>query len=520
MKIRSQEKISNCQKQLNHLISKLRMSSILLIYSFSIFCLSFIIVLVCSNIQLNVATNQVQEISEQLLSLQNNRALNIQSQEIIQILSFIFYMITTKMSKLNSIYYWSSQIDLKINQEIMPCKVSQQFNENIQKYIACYSNSDYFQQSNMEDVQLVKLMNLLYINQYTFDFFIVSNQVYLVSFLDNLLTGYYPTKLKNESLEIIQQEWFINYITELKQSKQFIPYKLSPLIRMDNYDYLLSAFSMVFVDQKFNLGGIGSLLINLRNIEEFVYVKSLSIILIYDDGIILYTKSYINQGIAKDLVYIYDEEKTGFNISDWNDIKYSINNSATPVYKYNSLLKSNMYIKASQQPNTPLISLILTNLTYENEIIKVLDDQISIVLSWYTQTNLYTIMIGIIIILLTLVPLKLMFKSTNIVINKIIRYLKGKFDYKLKYDLMSGTKFQSHNNSLNQLQISYQKLDQVLNSSQFKKQEQCKIFEKFQFKRQEQMKLNISLNQLNDFNQSLNLKQFNQLIKHQIEESE
>lgn len=44
-----------------------------------------------------------------------------------------------------------------------------------------------------------------------------------------------------------------------------------------------------------------------------------------------------------------------------------------------------------------------------------------------------------------------MFKSTNIVIDKIIRYLKGKFDYKLKYDLLSGNKLKSHNNSLNQL---------------------------------------------------------------------
>lgn len=48
-------------------------------------------------------------------------------------------------------------------------------------------------------------------------------------------------------------------------------------------------------------------------------------------------------------------------------------------------------------------------------------------------------MIGIIIILVTLIPLKFMFKSTNIVIDKIIRYLNGKFDYKLKYDLLSGT---------------------------------------------------------------------------------
>ncbi|CAK70291.1 unnamed protein product (macronuclear) [Paramecium tetraurelia] len=514
MKIRSQEKLSNCSKSLNHQISKLKMSTILLIYSFSIFCLSFLILLVCSNVQMNVATNQVQEISEQLLPLQNNRALNIQSKEIIAILNFTFYMITTKMTKLSIINYWSSSIDLKINQEIMPCKVSQQFDDNIQKYFACYSNSEYFQQSKIEDVQFFKLLNLLYINQYTFDFFIVSQQIYLVSFLDNLLTGYYPTKLKNETLEIIQREWFINYMIELKQSEQFQAYKLSPTIRMENYDYLMSAFSMVLFDSKYMVGGIGSLLINLRNIEQFVYVSSLSIILVYDDGLILYTKSYINQGIAKSMMYIYDEEQTGFNISDWDDIKYSINNSAIPVQKYNSLLKCNMYIKASQQPNTPLISLVLTNLTYENEIIAVLDDQIAIILSWFTQTNLYTILI------ITLIPLKYMFKSTNIVIDKIIRYLNGKFDYKLTYDLLDKTQVSSKNNSLHQLEISYQKLDKILNKSQFKKSELCNILEHFQFEKSENMKLNISFNKLNNFNQTLNLKQFSQLIKYQIEESE
>ncbi|CAD8152743.1 unnamed protein product [Paramecium octaurelia] len=520
MKIRSEEKLSNCQKSLNHQISKLKMSTILLIYSFSIFCLSFVILLICSNIEMNIATNQVQEISEQLLPLQNNRALNMQSQEIIAILNFTFYMITKKMEKLSIINYWSSSIDLKINQEIMPCKVSQQFDDSIQKYFACYSYSEYFQQSRIEEVQFFKLLNLLYINQYTFDFFIVSQQIYLVSFLDNLLTGYYPTKLKNETLEIIQRDWFISYMLELQQGKQFEPYKLAPIVKMENYDYPMSAFSMVMFDSKYMVGGVGSLLINLRNIEQFVYVSSLSIILVYDDGIILYTKSYINEGIAKSRMYIYDEEQTGFNISDWNDIKYSVNNSATPIQKYNSLLKCNMYIKASQQPNTPLISLVLTNLTYENEIIKVLDDQIAIVLSWYTQTNLYTIIIGMIIILGTLIPLKFMFKSTNVVIDKIIRYLNGKFDYKLTYDLLDRTEISSHNNSLNQLEISYHKLDQVLNKSQFKKSELCTIFEHFQFEKQEKIKLDISFKQLNDYNQQLNLKQFSQLIKYQIEEIE
>lgn len=41
---------------------------------------------------------------------------------------------------------------------------------------------------------------------------------------------------------------------------------------MENYDYLMSAFSMVIFDSKYNVGGVGSLLINLRNIEKFVYV--------------------------------------------------------------------------------------------------------------------------------------------------------------------------------------------------------------------------------------------------------
>lgn len=36
---------------------------------------------------------------------------------------------------------------------------------------------------------------------------------------------------------------------------------------MENYDYLTSAFSIVFFDSKFGVGGVGALLVNLRNIE-------------------------------------------------------------------------------------------------------------------------------------------------------------------------------------------------------------------------------------------------------------
>ncbi|CAD8062753.1 unnamed protein product [Paramecium sonneborni] len=518
MKINSTEKLSNCQKQLNKLFSNLRMSTILLIYSFLIFCLTFSILILCSNIQLNVTKNQISETSEQLLTLQNNRALNIQSEKIQDILSFTFNMIITKVAKLSLINYWSSSLDLKINQEIMPCQASQQFNENIQRTLVCYSNSNHFQQRNIDKIKIFKLMNLLYINQYTFDFFTVSHEVYLVSFLDNFLTGYYLTKLKNESFEIVQQEWFLNYTIELQQSNQIVPYKLSSLIKMENYDNILSAFSIVLFDSQFIVGGVASILINFHNIAQFAQVSSLNIILVYDDGLILYTKSYINFGIAKDLLYIYDEQQTGFNNSDWKDIKLSIDNTLKPIYKYNSLLKCQMHIKASRQPKTTLISLILTNLTFENEITYVLDDEISKVLTWHTQTNLYFITIGVIIILITLIPLKFMFNSTSIVIAQMIRYLNGKFDYKLKDNLLNRIQSQSNNNSLKQLQFSYQKLDQILNKTQFKKSEQCLAFENFRFTKQQNIKLNFCFEKLIDQNQCLSQKQFVQIIKFPNEE--
>ncbi|CAD8066684.1 unnamed protein product [Paramecium sonneborni] len=518
MKFNSKRHLSSCQKWLNKLFSNLRMSTILLIYSFLIFCLSFSLLIACSNIQFNITANQVKNISEQLLTQQNNIALNIQSQEIIDILSFNFNTITTKMAKLSLINKWSSTLDMKINQEILHCQKSQQIDEKIQRTLVCYSNSDNFLSRKIDQNQFFKLMNLLQINQYTFDFFAVSHELYLVSFLDNHLTGYYPTKLKNETSEIVQQEWFLNYTIQLQQSNQFIPYKLTPLIRMDNYDQILSAFSIVLFDQQKVVRGVGSLLINFRNIQQFFYVSNLSIILVYDDGIILYTKSYINNSITKDLFYIYDEQKTGFNNSDWNDIKYSIKNSVKPIYKYNSLLKCYMYIKASQQPNTPLISLILTNLTFENKIIQVLDDEISKILSWYTQSSLSFITIGISILLITLIPLKFIFNSTNIVIEKMIQYLKGKFEYKLKDNLFSRIQSQSHNNSLKQLEYSYHKLDSILNESQFKKSEQCLVFENFRFIKSQNIQLNICFEQLNDYNQQLNQRQFIQLIKIPFEE--
>ena len=42
------------------------------------------------------------------------------------------------------------------------------------------------------------------------------------------------------------------------------------------------------------------------------------------------------------------------------------------------------------------------------------------------------------IIMITIIPLKFIFNSTNIIIDKMIRYLNGKFDYKLKDNLING----------------------------------------------------------------------------------
>ncbi|CAD8063495.1 unnamed protein product [Paramecium sonneborni] len=501
------------------IISKLRMSTILLIYTFLILGLSLAILVTCQNIQLLLATDQVQIISEQILTLQNKKALSIQSQDAMEVLQFAFQMISTKMSKLVFFNYWMHTTDLQILQEIQHCKTMQQLNQQIQFSSSCYTFSGNFSFKDVETRPFIKFTNLFQTHQLTFDFYLVSQQIYLISFADNLFTVYFPTKPQNETLEAIQQQWFTNYTYELQTTKQFIPYQISKLFQMSNYNYLLATFSTLLFNTKRQMTGIASLLINFPQLQNFLYMDKLSLMILHEDGTLVYSKSFIEHQIENTFDLIYNQTLTGFNITDWEDIKYSINHSTYPIYKYNSILKQYVYIKASQLNHTQLIALTLQNNTYEKEISSVLDGQIQKVISWFTNMSIYAILVDVIIVLLTILPLKFLFYSTNLVLDMMIKYLNGKFDYKFKDDVFNHNFFQSNDNSLSKFYESYQKLDKALNKTQFEKSEQCKLIESFQFEKNQKIKLIYPQNQLYDKHENIPAQLFYSLIKVHREEN-
>jgi len=51
--------------------------------------------------------------------------------------------------------------------------------------------------------------------------------------------------------------------------------------------------------------------------------------------------------------------------------------------------------------------------------------------------SLYAILVDVIIVLLTMLPLRILFRSTNLVIDMMIKYLNGKFDYKMKDEVFN-----------------------------------------------------------------------------------
>ncbi|CAD8142976.1 unnamed protein product [Paramecium pentaurelia] len=510
---KSQKSNSIYQTGLKKITQKLRMSTILLIYTFIILGFSLAILIICQNIQLSLATDQVQLISEQILSLQNKKALSIQSKDAMYVLKFAFYMITSKMSKLVFLNYWMNTVDLKIVQELQHCNIMQQLNQQIQISSNCYTIFGNFSLQDAQIKPFENMVNLLHTHQYTFDFYIVSQQIYLISIVDNLFTVYYPTKPQNETLEAFQQQWFTNYTQELQTTKQFIPYKISKLFQMTNYNYLLATYSNILFNPKLQITGIASLLINFPKLQDFLYMDKLSLMILDEDGTLVYSKSFIDHQMENKTDYIYNETLTGFNITDWEEIKLSINQTIYPIYKYNSLLKQNVYIKASQLPQTELIALTLSNNTYEQEIASVLNGQIQKVVSWFTNMSLYAILVDVIIVLLTILPLRLLFRSTNLVLDMMIKYLNGKFDYKMKDEVFNHQFLQSNDNSLSKLYETYQKIDKTLNNSQFEKSEQCKIIEAFRFLKNEKIKLIYQKDALYDQEDFIPSQLFHSLIK-------
>lgn len=108
---------------------------------------------------------------------------------------------------------------------------------------------------------------------------------------------------------------------------------------MSNYNYLLAAYSNILFNPKLQVTGIASLLINFPKLQNFLYMDQLSLMVLDEKGTLVYSKSYIDHQMENKTDFIYNETLTGFNITDWEEIKKSINQTTYPIYKYNSLLK-------------------------------------------------------------------------------------------------------------------------------------------------------------------------------------
>ncbi|CAD8066686.1 unnamed protein product [Paramecium sonneborni] len=508
------KKLNNCEAALNRYKSKFRMSTILLIQSFFILAFTFANLIICLKLQISLTSNQIEEISKQQLHLQNSKALQIQSSQATDVLRIALSMSVRKMEKLVSLNYLAPLIDFDSIQNISSCRQAQFLKEKIQRVTICISYQENQEQQNLNNTQLISFLNLFQTYQEIFDFSIISRQLYFVSPQDNFLTAYYPIKLKNETIELIQYEWFIKYLTELQQTKNPQFSTLFPQVKLQNYEYLLAAFAMLMIDKTNQINGIAVQIINFPELSHFLFIENLNIILVYEDGKILYTQSYMYNGLEKEIKYIFNETVTGFNYSDWQLIKYSLN-SNFPIQIQNTLLNQSVYIKVKQIPQTPLISLILTNITYENEISKLLNEQLDSILNWQLTLTSYSAFASVFIILLSLIPLKSIFKPTQVVIYMMIKYLLGKFDNKIKDQVIRKNQLQQIDNVLNQFYQAYQRLDITLNQSQYTKSDHCMLIEKFQYEVNVNSLLKLSFENIINYNQQISWPQFKQLIATQ-----
>ncbi|CAK75704.1 unnamed protein product (macronuclear) [Paramecium tetraurelia] len=426
-------------------------------------------------------------------------------------------MAISKMEKLAILNLKTSIQDVDASQRISNCQQAQQYDEPIQKVAICLSNlkvQNESTNSSNHNKKFISFLNVFEGLQNIFDLPIISKQLYFVSPHDHFLTAYYPTRQKNETKELVEYEWFINYITEIQKNSNPSFFKLIPYINLPNYDYLLAGLTMLMIDKNYQINGIAVQILNFPQLTKILFIETLNIIMVYDDGKIMYTQTYVYNGLEKQIRYIYNETISGFNYSDWELIKSSLN-FKYPIYIYNSLLNQNVYLKAKQIPNTPLISLILTNLTYENEISKLLNEQIDSILNWQLTLITYTSSISILIILLSLIPLRSLFKPTQVVIEMMMKYLLGRFDYKLKDQVIRENKISQLNNAINQLYQAYQRLDITLNQSQYVKNEHCILIEKFYYEQKKGKMQNFSFENIINQKEQLSLSEFKKFIAMQ-----
>ncbi|CAD8049165.1 unnamed protein product [Paramecium primaurelia] len=359
-----------------------------------------------------------------------------------------------------------------------------------------------------------------------------NNRIFFIATGDIQVGFIFPQVIYDWSFSPQSKNWFVNHMDNYQQDKdqkyffsqlyfsgtQFI-YKQTISYSLENqYTKSLDAIAGTDIDAEDP---------DMRMIQANTY-------LINEQGQIIYRNVNLNLSVTE-LNFIYEENKTGFNKTDWNEIFNFANNNPSIsncqldekqiLCRYNSIYKKPIKIVANKIPGNFTL-MMFTNASFE-QLLQQNFLQLELKVQQVNERAFYTqIIISCSLIAISMVIVILMFRPILRVMTAAKMYIK-KMGNNLDKEIFKFMNPKKNGNGIfNNLELQIVNFSDILSRNQQQKGNICKQIEEYQYQKkmiqptqiellseyaQNQLatQLSISTNYLHQIVSQL-LKQFNQ----------
>ncbi|CAD8179362.1 unnamed protein product [Paramecium octaurelia] len=405
-------------------------------------------------------------------------------------------------------------------------------NFDISYCFMCYSNlSSYSQPKTIDELVGIKMQEqvqaygqLLYqgkdINQYFFYSYIKKEKITSIYPCLNREQGIYSYKPE-------QRDWYIELQRNYDQTENYKNYNYTftnPFILFTEKKIGLS-MAMPIVDEQTKLiGGVGSIFLGNEFVQEVGQSKfGFQIIyLISNEGImIMHPYKVSNEYLP---LYIFNQTITGFNQTDWEEMKKHNGSSSCPnfdVYnssmqcRYNSVYNQEMIIGIQEIAEFKMILITLLSSQEYLEFYYQFQQKLSESLQETLSLNITTLLALLILVCLCIyVLIQVLFYPIYVV----QEYAKNMISQKKKKEKTIPIFIQRlMSNQVRQLLQSFKFIENKLELLSFRKTEQCAYFESLQFP-QKSISFKLHLQQYQNFLKIHKLKKI-KLMKMQNDQN-
>ncbi|CAD8156288.1 unnamed protein product [Paramecium octaurelia] len=429
----------------------------------------------------------------------------------------------------NFIFHFANRQDQQIYNGVLDLCLTEEeqkyafYIKNTPKF--CYQTNGVQLDSMLQDDNIKLLYyGLKELEHYSLLFNILRpNMLQVVDTSSIIFNALYPIGLLAPEYNPQQRKWYQNHMAQVNNTKNEFFFFTS--VFQSLYGSSECSFSItqsLFNKEKEFFAVLKTILFitdpNLHNIQ-------FNVLLINQEGQVMENgmeNGMENRTNSTEILYVYNETITGFNLTDWKEIELKsslngqLNEQNSKLILYNKVYKSfvNLKCKKFQKENFTLI--LFTNLTSQHILQSQILDRYNEFLLYYGYAVIVTCSLAFMLFCFSVIFI-------NVICNPIVKLRQkisqhvleiGNNTDKMIFKITTTKKRKQ--GLVFKLNEMFLNISDVLKLNQNKKSEQCRLIEKMQYNKRgirEQCQLNQQIQSLNDSQQNyIELNEFNKEI--------